>query len=149
MEGGAEPGPALSPTEARKARAVREHLKAVYDPSPLGVPAWKVEGAHGQTYRVLVPTFPDRDGAQCTCPDFLTRGLGTCKHLEATLAQAAASPPPALDPARRAPPPGPTWEEVEGAQQEVVERLLGPVALGNAELARALRKVGKKLTAPR
>lgn len=146
MEGGAE-GAALSPTEARKARAAREHLKAVFDPTPAGVPAWTIEGTHGQSYRVLVPAFPLREGAQCTCPDFTTRGLGTCKHLEATLAQAAASPPEGLGKA-----PERTvqvrWEDVEPAQREVVEALLAANPLTHAELVLALRKVGRKLTAP-
>ncbi|HYB78455.1 MAG TPA: hypothetical protein VEG66_01665 [Thermoplasmata archaeon] len=39
---------------------------------------------HRTTYLVLRPTFPDRDPALCTCPDFTRRGLGTCKHIEAT-----------------------------------------------------------------
>ncbi len=34
-------------------------------------------------YWVLLPAFPERDVALCTCPDFGLRGLGTCKHLEA------------------------------------------------------------------
>lgn len=146
MEGGDEEGHALSPSEARKARAVREHIRAVYDPTPLGVPAWRIEGSKGQTYRVLVPAFPQRDGAQCTCPDFLTRGIGTCKHLEATLAQAAASPPPPLT--KSAPPtsPGVSWVEIEDAQQEVLSRLLSPEPMRNGELLLALRRVGRRLT---
>ena len=38
---------------------------------------------HRTTYLVLRPTFPDREPALCTCPDFARRGLGTCKHIEA------------------------------------------------------------------
>jgi hypothetical protein len=145
MEGGEDAG--LSPAERRRARAEREHLKAVYEPTPFGVPAWRVEGAHGQSYRILVPAFPDREGAQCSCPDFLTRGLGTCKHLEATLAQAAASPPEELRASRAPPPPSLSWSEIEAAQEEVAGRLAGPRPLSNPELALALRRVGKRLTA--
>lgn len=148
MEGGAEEGHPLSPSEARKARAVREHLRAVYEPTSLGVPAWRIEGTHGQSYRVLVPAFPQRDGAQCTCPDFLTRGLGTCKHLEATLAQAAASPPPSLTPSARPRTPGVSWAEIEPAQQEVVARLTAPGSVSNGELLRSMRRVGWRLISP-
>jgi hypothetical protein len=38
---------------------------------------------HGTLYLVLLPEFPDRSSALCTCTDFARRGLGTCKHLEA------------------------------------------------------------------
>jgi hypothetical protein len=38
---------------------------------------------HRTAYRVLLPTFPDRSVALCTCTDFARRGLGTCKHIEA------------------------------------------------------------------
>jgi hypothetical protein len=86
----------------------------VYEPTSLGVPAWIVSGPRGTRYRVLLPEAPAREGAQCSCPDFLTRGLGTCKHVEATLAHLA------LNPLRPAPPAGPAlptvpWSEVEEA----------------------------------
>jgi hypothetical protein len=38
---------------------------------------------HQTRYRVMIPTFPDREVALCTCSDFARRGLGTCKHIEA------------------------------------------------------------------
>jgi hypothetical protein len=38
---------------------------------------------HRTVYLVLLPEFPSRSSALCTCTDFARRGLGTCKHLEA------------------------------------------------------------------
>ncbi|MGI0071935.1 MAG: hypothetical protein ACRECT_07745 [Thermoplasmata archaeon] len=40
---------------------------------------------HGTGYLVMLPEFPDRASALCTCTDFARRGLGTCKHIEAGL----------------------------------------------------------------
>jgi hypothetical protein len=31
----------------------------------------------------MLPEYPARSGALCTCTDFARRGLGTCKHIEA------------------------------------------------------------------
>ncbi|MFZ0699421.1 MAG: hypothetical protein WAN74_04445 [Thermoplasmata archaeon] len=38
---------------------------------------------HDTHYLVLLPEYPDRSSAMCTCADFARRGLGTCKHVEA------------------------------------------------------------------
>jgi len=38
---------------------------------------------HATRYLVMLPEFPGRDVALCTCTDFARRGLGTCKHIEA------------------------------------------------------------------
>ncbi len=38
---------------------------------------------HRTVYRVMLPEYPSRSSALCTCTDFARRGLGTCKHLEA------------------------------------------------------------------
>ncbi len=38
---------------------------------------------HRTVYLVLLPEFPSRASALCTCTDFARRGLGTCKHIEA------------------------------------------------------------------
>lgn len=37
----------------------------------------------GTAYLVMLPEFPERTVALCTCTDFARRGLGTCKHIEA------------------------------------------------------------------
>lgn len=81
----------MPPTSAenRKARDERRH-RALDEPLDVvprpgyGFPTFEVRNARRKTrYTVLVPAFPDRDGALCGCPDFGRRGLGTCKHLEA------------------------------------------------------------------
>jgi hypothetical protein len=38
---------------------------------------------HRTVYLVMLPEFPSRSSALCTCTDFARRGLGTCKHIEA------------------------------------------------------------------
>ena len=38
---------------------------------------------HGTGYLVMLPEYPQRSSALCTCTDFARRGLGTCKHIEA------------------------------------------------------------------
>jgi hypothetical protein len=38
---------------------------------------------HRTMHEVLLPEFPSRESALCTCTDFARRGLGTCKHIEA------------------------------------------------------------------
>jgi len=40
---------------------------------------------HRTVHEVLLPEFPSRESALCTCTDFARRGLGTCKHIEAGL----------------------------------------------------------------
>lgn len=147
MPGGTDVGAPLSPTEARKARAQREHFEVAFEPTPLGLPTWSVRSSSAHQYRVVVPAFPDRQGAQCNCPDFLTRGLGTCKHLEATLAQAAASPPEGLR-TRRAAPTSPelTWGQVEDRRSATVGPLLDDPRADPARLLLALRRAGRLLT---
>lgn len=147
IPGGTEEGHPLTPAELRKARASSEKFEVTYAPSPLGVPTWTIGSGSGQHYRVLVPAFPDREGAQCSCLDFLTRGLGTCKHLEATLAQAAISPPPGLERERaKLELVAPGWAQIERAQEEALALLKGPSPPGPAVLAVALRRVGRFLT---
>ena len=43
-----------------------------------------VKSPSGMTYQVEIRDLATR-GFSCTCPDFRTAGLGTCKHVEATL----------------------------------------------------------------
>src|SRR5262245_29892405 len=42
--------------------------------------------ASGNSYRVTVRGLAPGDNS-CTCPDFATNSLGTCKHIEFTLAR--------------------------------------------------------------
>ncbi|MGA8274864.1 MAG: hypothetical protein WB789_09065 [Thermoplasmata archaeon] len=67
----------------RRSRAVEEPLDVLLltrDPFPL----LEVRNPlHRTSYHVMLPAFPDRTIALCTCSDFARRGLGTCKHIEA------------------------------------------------------------------
>ena len=69
----------------RRARAIEEALDVrlrTRDPYPL----LEVRNPlHGTGYLVMLPDFPGRESALCTCTDFARRGLGTCKHIEAGL----------------------------------------------------------------
>jgi hypothetical protein len=69
--------------EARRARATEE----LFDVRPrAGYAFWTLDVRNPlrkTRYRVLVPSYPSADGAMCSCTDFATRGLGTCKHIEA------------------------------------------------------------------
>ena len=51
--------------------------------------------ATGGVYQVSIRGFEVGDNA-CTCPDFRTNTLGTCKHIEAVLAVLRAETPPQL-----------------------------------------------------
>ncbi|MCI4373788.1 MAG: hypothetical protein L3K02_09150 [Thermoplasmata archaeon] len=97
----------------RRSRAVEEPLDVVLlarEPFPL----LEVRNPlHRTLYRVMIPAFPDRTVALCTCSDFARRGLGTCKHIEAGgrwMERHPSAPPtfpgPAFDPA-------PVWAEID------------------------------------
>src|SRR2546423_8762274 len=51
--------------------------------------------ASGGQYRVSIRGFDVGDNT-CTCPDFRTNTLGTCKHVEAVLETLRAETPPTL-----------------------------------------------------
>lgn len=69
----------------RTQRAIDEkHAISNRDPEHPVFSTFEVQSPSGMTYQVEI-----RDLAgcafSCTCPDFRTAGLGTCKHVEATL----------------------------------------------------------------
>jgi hypothetical protein len=67
----------------RRSRAVEEPLDiALLRREPFALLEVR-NPLHKTAYRVMLPTFPDRSIALCTCSDFARRGLGTCKHIEA------------------------------------------------------------------
>ena len=69
---------------------------------------------HKTSYLVMRPAFPEREPALCTCTDFARRGLGTCKHIEATdrwLARHASDPVPG--PHRPEVRPAAVWREID------------------------------------
>ncbi|MGI0055439.1 MAG: hypothetical protein ACREB9_00440 [Thermoplasmata archaeon] len=86
----------------RKARALEEALDVRRLPGPY--PRLEVRNpVHATCYTVLLPVFPDREVAMCTCADFARSGLGTCKHVEAAdrwlrvHPEAVADPEPGVD----------------------------------------------------
>lgn len=85
---------------------------------------------HRTAYLVMLPEFPARSPALCTCTDFARRGLGTCKHIEAGWrwldrhpeAHAAAGAPTTA-------PPGDVWSEIDRREKDLPtgSRLTGRV----------------------
>lgn len=69
----------------RRARAFEEPLDLRRHPGSY-YPMLDVRNPmHDTHYTVMLPEYPDRSSALCTCADFARRGLGTCKHVEAAL----------------------------------------------------------------
>jgi len=69
---------------------------------------------HRTDYRVMLPLFPDRSVALCTCTDFARRDLGTCKHVEAAVHWRSSHPESRpVDPPRPSPDAGLVWAEVD------------------------------------
>jgi hypothetical protein len=73
----------VDPRGERRARALEAPLDVRVRPDPR-FPRLEVRNPVRQTrYDVLLPDYPEREGAFCTCADFAHRTAGTCKHLEA------------------------------------------------------------------
>lgn len=109
---------------------------------PGDVPEWSIESTSGGRYRVLLPSFPARDGAQCNCPDFTRRGLGSCKHVEAALAYASLNPPKTES---AAPDFSVDWERLGAEASALAERVVEK-NLKAEDAAREMRKLGRVLT---
>ncbi|MGD0256529.1 MAG: hypothetical protein ABSB90_01425 [Thermoplasmata archaeon] len=136
-------GPADDPwaIAERRSRAVEEPLDVLLltrEPFPL----LEVRNPlHRTSYRVMLPEFPDRAIALCTCSDFARRGLGTCKHIEAggRWLERHDTAPPSL-PATRFDP-APVWEEIDrrldGAERSHAPESLRWRAAGGALYERA------------
>jgi hypothetical protein len=80
------PRPPLVAAEAiadRRSRALEEPLD-VRLRTARPYPLLEVRNPiRGTGYLVMLPEYPARSSALCTCTDFARRGLGTCKHIEA------------------------------------------------------------------
>jgi hypothetical protein len=69
----------------RVQRAIDEkHAIKNLDPEHPIFSTFAVKSPSGMTYQVEIRDVPGR-AFSCTCPDFRRNGLGTCKHVEATL----------------------------------------------------------------
>jgi hypothetical protein len=75
---------------------------------------------HRTAYLVMLPEYPARSPALCTCTDFARRGLGTCKHIEAGVRWLAghpdARPAPGARPVGR---PANSWPEIDRRAKEL------------------------------
>ena len=71
--------------ERRRARGATEAFQI--EPLPQGddfFGSYQVGSDGGKTYRVEIRSLTDLVNS-CNCPDHRINGLGTCKHIEATL----------------------------------------------------------------
>ncbi len=118
--------PARPRADAASVRAAREERRTRALEEPLDVrlrarepyPLLEVRNPiHGTVYRVMLPEYPSRSSALCTCTDFARRGLGTCKHLEAAARWLDEHPDaaPAGTPAPRRFRPAALWRRIDAA----------------------------------
>ena len=126
--------------QTRRERAASAHFTITF--ATADPPTWRIEGSSGQSYRVMLPAHPAREGAQCSCPDFRTRGLGTCKHVEAVLAFAAIHPP---ERSTKVPEPSVPWADLRARHAAALREELASGATYE-HLLRRLRKEGRALT---
>lgn len=138
-QGGQAPATNEELRAERRARALEEPLD-VRPEQTIPFLALEVRNPmRNSHYRVLVPAYPSREGALCSCPDFARRGIGTCKHLEAVWLYLERSPP--TTPIRRAEPRATSelWAEIDRRLSRLDPRTTdGP----------ALRAIGAVLIEP-
>jgi len=67
----------------QRARDEKHSISNVHPEHPI-FSTFRVQSPSGMVYQVEIRDLKDRSFS-CTCPDFRTAGLGTCKHVEATL----------------------------------------------------------------
>lgn len=101
--------------DERRARSIEEPLDVRLRRSDV-YPLLEVRNPlHGTRYWVMLPEFPARTSALCTCEDFARRGLGTCKHIEAAFRWEVEHPgaPPLLSRDPRAVRTRGLWKEID------------------------------------
>ena len=71
--------------ERRRLRGVNEAIRVESQtPDDVFFGVYRAHSGSGQAYRVEIRSLADPINS-CDCPDHRTNGLGTCKHIEATL----------------------------------------------------------------
>jgi hypothetical protein len=71
--------------ERRRARGISEAIRIEPEaPDAAFFGRYRARSTGGQTYRVEIRSLTDPINS-CDCPDQRVNGLGTCKHIEATL----------------------------------------------------------------
>ncbi|MGI0131798.1 MAG: hypothetical protein ACREDK_01685 [Thermoplasmata archaeon] len=125
------PGSGRSPAVDRSVQEAQRRHRALEEPfdirprTDLPFAAVEVRNPIRQThYLVLLPAAPSQESAMCVCIDFARRGLGTCKHLEATRLWLTEHPGPL--PVAPDPDPSPVWVEVDARQAVRVGGVDGP-----------------------
>ena len=103
-EGDGEPAEPAELERQRRAERARSGLFEVVPEGSKVYGGYEVRSPSGRSYRVVLRAL-DEAHSGCTCQDFATNLLGTCKHIEATLAFLASERPRRLEAARRAGPP--------------------------------------------
>lgn len=98
----------------RRTRALTEALEVRPDRDELCVGAEVLNPARRSRHHVYLPAYPAAEGAMCTCPDFVLRALGTCKHVEAAVLYFEEHPLPSrAQPSVEA---GRLWNRVDAAR---------------------------------
>jgi hypothetical protein len=76
----------------RRERAAREPMGIeILEPSERVFSTFAVRSPSGACYEVEVRSLSERENS-CSCPDFRTNGLATCKHVEAVVARLRRTP---------------------------------------------------------
>src|SRR5439155_1749144 len=76
----------------RRERASSELMRIeILEPSEPVFSTFAVRPPSGACYEVEVRSLPERENS-CSCPDFRTNGLATCKHVEAAIARLRRTP---------------------------------------------------------
>jgi len=70
--------------ERRRQRALEEITSVVNKGRHLLFSTFEVSSKSGQTYRVEIRSFTELQNS-CTCADYKSNLLGTCKHIEGVL----------------------------------------------------------------
>src|SRR5881628_1002590 len=76
----------------RRERASSELMRIeILEPSEPVFSSFAVRSPSGACYEVEVRSLSERENS-CSCPDFRTNGLATCKHVEAVIARLRRTP---------------------------------------------------------
>jgi hypothetical protein len=76
----------------RRERASSQSIRADdLEPSEPVFSTFRVRSPSGASYEVEIRSLIDQENS-CSCPDFRTNGLATCKHVEAVVARLRRKP---------------------------------------------------------
>ncbi len=133
------PGSRQSAVNERRQRAIEEALDVRVRSTEPYLRLEVRNPIHRTGYQVLLPTFPARDVALCTCTDFARRGLGTCKHIEAAARWLEGHPEPKAAGGRPTPRPR-LWS--------LIDRAIAARSSDRGPESLAWRRPGRLLVSP-